>query len=91
VHEELNEGIAMISAMAGEPAAKSAPTPKLHQILQQMNGGKRFCFDFRGAQLLLSVSLGRSNRKKWLKSIVGGVEKHIDFFNQGRSRPGQIG
>ncbi|WP_413458695.1 hypothetical protein [Herbaspirillum huttiense] len=69
--------------MGGQPTPKSASNPKLHQILQQMNGGKRFCFDFRGAQLLLSVSLGRSNRKNGAGKRRWRVLKSTSiFFNQ---------
>ncbi|MBG7620345.1 hypothetical protein I5R65_12790 [Herbaspirillum sp. AP02] len=64
----------------------------LHQILHQMNALTRFCFDFRADHLLLSVSLGRSMYQNGASMVRSKVLKSTSvFFNQGRSRPGQIG
>lgn len=86
VHEELiARGSHRSGRIAGEPPTKTAANPKLHQILQQMNGGKRFCFDFRSAQLLLSVSLGRSNRKNGAGKHRWRVLKSMSIFFNPRS------
>ncbi|BEV13503.1 hypothetical protein HBDW_02910 [Herbaspirillum sp. DW155] len=62
---------------------QSGSNPKLHQFLHQMNSAKRFCFDFLCAQLLLSVSLGRSNRKNGAAKCRWRVLKSTSvFFNQ---------
>ena len=76
----------------GKRSAKQHPSPKLHQILRQMNGRKRFCFDFRGEHLLLSVPLGRSIRKNAAGMARLRVLKSTSiFFNPSRFRPGPIG
>lgn len=71
------------SAAVHGVAEESVSDPKLHQFLHQMNGAKRFCFDFLCAQLLLSVSLGRSNRKNGAAKRRWRVLKSTSvFFNQ---------
>ncbi|NUT60445.1 hypothetical protein [Herbaspirillum sp. C9C3] len=79
-------------ASASADAARTLVIPKLHEILRQMNGRKRFCFDFGGEHLLLSVSLGRSIRKNAAGMARLRVLKSTSiFFNQGWFRPGPIG